>query len=86
MIFCTTSAASEWSAQMQRMAMQMDPSKLAAMGLDPSMAKQAQQQFANLSPDDMARAREQACLERQVDQMRRPRASLFTPVFWYPLF
>lgn len=46
--------------QMQRMAASMDPSQLAAMGMDPSAARQAQQQFAKLSPEEMARAREQA--------------------------
>lgn len=47
---------------MQKMAMQMDPSKLAALGLDPAAAKQAQEQFSSLSPEDMARAREQVRL------------------------
>lgn len=48
-----------YTPQMQKMAASMDPSKLAAMGIDPSTAQQAQKEFSNLSPADMARAREQ---------------------------
>jgi carboxylesterase type B len=57
------------TVQMQKMAASMDPSKLASMGIDPSTAVE---QLSNLSPADMARAREQVRCQSDKHAMRGP--------------